>query len=129
MASKEHERWQYKNLADKGQMPNTMHVRRANGESDIEYPVRNKRDVWTVPTQPIKEAHFATFPEELIKPCILAGTKPGGIVLDPFFGSGTTGRVAIATNRKYLGIELNPEYIGIEKKRTDGVQLSIEGLV
>ncbi len=129
MAAKGHERWQYKNLADKGQMPNSMHIRRADGEKDVFYPVRNKRDVWTVPTQPIRDAHFATFPEELIKPCILAGARPNGIVLDPFFGSGTTGRVAISLNRQYLGIELNPEYIEIEKKRTDGVQLSIEGLM
>lgn len=126
---KSHERWKYKNLAEKGQTPNTMHVRRANGEKDIVYPVRNKRDVWTVATQPIKEAHFATFPEELIKPCILAGSQKNGIVLDPFFGSGTTGRVAVALNRRYLGIELNPEYIQIEKKRTDGVQMSIEGFM
>lgn len=129
MASKGHERWQYKNLADKGQIPNSMHIRRADGEKDIIYPVRNKRDVWTVPTRPIKVAHFATFPEELIKPCILAGSKPNGIVLDPFFGSGTTGRVAISLSRKYLGIELNPEYIEIEKKRIDGVQMTLEGIM
>ena len=129
MAAKSHERWQYKNLADKGQMPNSMHIRRADGEKDVVYPVRNKRDVWTVPTQPIKEAHFATFPEELIKPCILAGARPSGIVLDPFFGSGTTGRVAISLNRKYLGIELNPEYVEIEKRRTNGIQMSIEGFM
>ncbi|MBP5782043.1 MAG: site-specific DNA-methyltransferase [Bacteroidales bacterium] len=128
MAVKGHERWQYKNLADQGQTPNSMHVRRADGQKDIVYPVRNKRDVWTVPTKPIKEAHFATFPEDLIRPCILAGSRAEGVVLDPFFGSGTTGRVAISLNRKYLGIELNPEYIQIEKKRTDGVQLSFEGL-
>lgn len=129
MAGRSHERWKYKNLAEKGQMPNSMHVRRANGEKDIAYPVRNKRDVWTVPTQPIKEAHFATFPEELIRPCILAGSRPNGIVLDPFFGSGTTGRVSTALSRKYLGIELNPEYIEIAEKRTYGVQLSLEGIM
>ena len=128
MASKGYERWQYKNLADKGQIPNSIHIRRANGEKDIVYPVRNKRDVWTVPTRPVKVAHFATFPEELIKPCILAGSRPNGIVLDPFFGSGTTGRVAISLTRKYLGIELNPEYIEIEKERINGVQMSLEGL-
>lgn len=128
MASKGHERWQYKNLAEKGQSPNSMHIRRANGEQDVVYPVRNKRDVWTISTQAVKEAHFATYPEELIKPCILAGSRKGGIVLDPFLGSGTTARVAISTNRKYLGIELNPQYIEIQKKRTDGVQMSIEGL-
>lgn len=86
---------------------------------------RNKRDVWTVPVNSFKEAHFATFPEKLIEPCILAGSPPGGVVLDPFFGSGTTGRVAIRLNRQYLGIELNPEYVKISDKRTDNIQLQI----
>lgn len=86
---------------------------------------RNKRDVWTVATRPIKDAHFATFPEALIEPCILAGCRPGGVVLDPFFGSGTTGRVAVKHGRGYIGIELNPEYIDIEKKRLDGVQTAL----
>lgn len=86
---------------------------------------RNKRDVWTVSTKPVKEAHFATFPEKLIEPCILAGSPPGGVVLDPFFGSGTTGRVAIRLNRQYLGIELNPEYVKISDKRTDNIQLQM----
>lgn len=86
---------------------------------------RNKRDVWTVNTKPVKEAHFATFPEKLIEPCILAGSPPGGVVLDPFFGSGTTGRVAIRLNRQYLGIELNPEYVKISDKRTDNIQLQM----
>lgn len=88
---------------------------------------RNKRDVWSVTTKAVKEAHFATFPEELIEPCILAGCRKGGIVLDPFFGSGTTGRVATKHNRNYLGIELNPEYIEISKRRTDNIQLSLDG--
>lgn len=90
---------------------------------------RNKRDVWSVTTKPIKEAHFATFPEKLIEPCILAGCRVGGVVLDPFFGSGTTGRVCVGLNRQYLGIELNPEYIEISEKRTNNVQLSMAGMI
>ena len=124
MASRAHERWKFKNLQDKGQTTQTMHERRAEGKQDILYPVRNKRDVWRVPTKPNKEAHFATYPEELIKPCILAGSRIDGIVLDPFFGSGTTGRVALSLNRNYIGIELNPEYIKIAEKRTSDVQLT-----
>jgi DNA modification methylase len=77
---------------------------------------RNKRSVWTIPTIGFSEAHFATFPPKLIEPCILAGCPEDGIVLDPFHGSGTTGRVAIDLKRNYIGIELNQEYIKIEKK-------------
>ena len=106
MASRKHERWQFKN----------------------ECPVRNKRDVWSVCTKPNNEAHFATFPEELIKPCILAGSRLGGVVLDPFFGSGTTGRVAREYGRQYIGIELNPEYVEIANRRAVEVQLSIFGM-
>lgn len=84
--------------------------------------VRNKRDVWNVALKPTKEAHFATYPEKLVEPCILAGCRPGGVVLDPFFGSGTTGRVADRLGRDYIGIELNPKYIDICKKRTNNVQ-------
>lgn len=93
------------------------------------YSTRNKRDVWSVPTKSCKEAHFATFPEELIKPCILAGCRQGGVVLDPFFGSGTTGKVSQKYNRNYLGIELNPEYIEIAQRRNSDVQMSIEGFL
>lgn len=105
-----------------------MHERRAEGMADIEYDKRNKRDVWSVTTKAVKEAHFATFPEKLIEPCILAGCPSDGIVLDPFFGSGTTGRVATKYNRHYLGIELNPEYIEIANKRTDNVQMTLIGM-
>ena len=80
--------------------------------------VRNKRSVWTVNTQPYKEAHFATFPTKLIEPMILAGCPIGGIVLDLFMGSGTTGMVAQQLGRKWFGIELNPEYIKLAAKRT-----------
>lgn len=74
----------------------------------VEY--RNKRSVWTVPSRPYKEAHFATYPPDLIKPCILAGSRPGDVVLDPFGGSGTTGMVALELGRSAILIELNPEY-------------------
>jgi DNA modification methylase len=84
--------------------------------------MRNKRSVWTVATTQFHEAHFATFPERLIEPCILAGCPVGGYVLDPFHGSGTTGLVAIKNNRNIIGIEMNPKYIEIEKKRLTDVQ-------
>lgn len=71
---------------------------------------RNKRSVWTVTTKPFSGAHFATFPPDLIEPCVMAGCPSGGTVLDPFSGSGTTGQVALTHGRKYIGIELNPEY-------------------
>jgi|TARA_R100000081_G_C4803265_1_gene165655 site-specific DNA-methyltransferase (adenine-specific) len=80
---------------------------------------KNKRNVWTVTTKPCKEAHFATFPKDLIEPCIKAGCPEGGVVLDPFGGSGTTGIVAKSLNRTAILIELNPEYIEIAKKRID----------
>lgn len=79
--------------------------------------VRNKRDVWTVYVKPNKEAHFATYPEELIVPCIIAGCPEGGVVLDPFMGSGTTGIVARKLNRNYVGCELNPDYQRMGKRR------------
>ena len=82
-----------------------------------EVETRNKRDVWTVSPARESDSHFAIFPETLITPCILAGSRKDGIVLDPFFGSGTTGKVAFANGRKFLGIELNPEYVEIEKKK------------
>ena len=78
---------------------------------------RNKRNVWTVTTKPCKEAHFATFPKDLIEPCIKAGCPENGIVFDPFGGSGTTGIVAKSLNRKAILSELNPEYIEIAKVR------------
>lgn len=87
--------------------------------------LRNKRSVWTVATESFKEAHFATYPQKLIEPCILAGSRPGDIVLDPFNGSGTTGRVAFKHGRKYIGIELNPEYIEIATRRMANVQIDM----
>ena len=79
---------------------------------------RNKRDVWTVATEPYSEAHFATFPPKLIEPCILAGSPPpGGVVLDPFMGAGTTALVANRNGRKAVGVELNPEYCELIRRR------------
>lgn len=88
-----------------------------------EYLFTNKRSVWAVNTQPTPEAHFATFPEKLIEPMILAGCPEGGVVLDPFFGSGTTGKVAVRHRREYLGIELNPQYVDMAKKRVQTIPL------
>lgn len=106
-----------KNVQYKGLKPNSFHVNRELGGEDNQYFVRNKRSVWTVNTKPCKEAHFAVFPEHLIAPCILAGSKEGGVVLDPFMGSGTTAVVSKKLGRKYLGCELNPEYIKIAERR------------
>jgi DNA modification methylase len=78
----------------------------------------NKRSVWTVATKPYAGAHFAVFPEELIEPCILAGAPAGGIVLDPFMGSGTTAQVAQNLGRQYIGCELNPAYMELQNIRT-----------
>ena len=78
---------------------------------------RNRRSVWTVTTKPYKGAHFATFPPDLIEPCILAGSRSGDVVLDPFMGSGTTALVASQHGRKYLGCELNPEYVPLQQER------------
>jgi DNA modification methylase len=82
---------------------------------------RNKRSVWHIATQPFPGAHFATFPEALIEPCILAGSRVGDTVLDPFNGSGTTGAVAIRHQRNYVGIELNEAYIQLARKRIGAV--------
>jgi site-specific DNA-methyltransferase (cytosine-N4-specific) len=81
---------------------------------------RNRRSVWEVTTQPFSEAHFATFPPQLIEPCILAGCPEGGTVLDPFFGAGTTGLVADRLGRNCIGIELNPEYAEMAQRRIEG---------
>jgi len=83
------------------------------GSVDPGLETRNRRTVWTVPTVPFSEAHFAVYPPELIRPCVLAGSRPGDTVLDPFSGSGTTGMVATQEGRKYIGFDLNPEYLDL----------------
>ncbi len=87
---------------------------------------RNKRSVWTVATKPFRGAHFATFPEELITPCILAGCPQGGVVMDMFFGSGTTGVVALKNFRNFIGIELNPKYVDMATKRLETHKAQID---
>lgn len=87
---------------------------------------RNKRSVWTVTTKPYEGAHFAVFPTDLIEPCILAGAPVGGVVLDPFMGSGTTAQVAQSLGRQYLGCELNPKYAPLQKKRLAQQSLILE---
>lgn len=79
---------------------------------------RNRRDVWTIATQPYDGAHFATMPPDLVTPCVLAGSRTGDVVLDPFFGSGTVGMVAEKCGRRWIGFELNPEYVALANGRT-----------
>lgn len=90
-----------------------------SGNEYIATGTRNKRSVWSVTTKPFKGAHFATFPPALIEPCILAGSPRGGVVLDPFFGAGTTGLVAQRHGRHWIGCELNPEYAAIAQTRIE----------
>lgn len=89
-------------------------------EKGLNGKARNKRSVWSVNTEALKEAHFATFPPALIEPCVLAGSRPGDIVLDPFIGSGTTGLVAAGRGRRFIGIEIKQEYVEIARKRLNG---------
>ena len=86
---------------------------------------RNRRSVWTVPTQPYSGAHFAVFPAALIEPCVLAGSRPSDVVLDPFMGSGTTAQVAQALGRQWIGCELNTEYAPLQQARTAQAALAI----
>lgn len=114
---------EHKNMMFDGQLPNSFHKNRAEGGADKQYEFRNKRDVWFVNTSPFRNKlpegvqHFAVFPEKLIEPCILAGSKEGDVVLDPFSGSGTTGVVAKRFGRSYIGLELNPDYVKLSEKR------------
>ena len=105
-----------------GQSEQSINRPRAAGSvTDAEIsPVRNKRDVWQINTVPYKGAHFAAFPPKLAETCILAGCPKGGVVLDPFFGSGTTGFVARELDRHYIGIELNTEYCALARARIGG---------
>lgn len=80
---------------------------------------RARRSVWSINTEPFPDAHFATFPRALVEPCLLAGSRPRGIVLDPFFGSGTVGEVAARLGRDFIGVELNPEYAEVAQRRIE----------
>lgn len=90
---------------------------------------RNRRSVWTVASEAYNDAHFATFPTKLIEPCILAGSKPGDIVLDPFMGSGTTAQVAEQLGRKWVGCEINPEYVALQVNRLRQQHLDLDACV
>lgn len=104
--------------------PGEPNQHRPDRES-IEYSgMRNKRSVWTVATQPFPEAHFATFPEKLIEPCILS-CPVGGHVIDPFGGSGTTRKVALENNRECTLIDINPDYVAMQGRRTATIQTKL----
>lgn len=92
-------------------------LRARKGAPNAHPETRNRRSVWSVATKPFGGAHFATFPPDLIRPCILAGCPEGGVVLDPFMGSGTTAAVAIEARRHYLGCEINPDYQALQDER------------
>ncbi len=94
-------------------------------ESEHNLFTRNKRSVWTVTTRPYKGAHFATFPPNLIRPCVLAGAPFGGVVLDPFLGSGTTAAVAVSEGRHAIGCELNPEYVALAQQRIAAAEAEV----
>lgn len=87
---------------------------------------RNRRSVWTIPTQAFPSAHFATFPEALVEPCVLAGSRVGDVVFDPFFGSGTTGQVAQRLGRRFIGCELNRDYEPLQRDRLRQPGLALE---
>ena len=103
---------------DSTRLNNTPGRKQMGGLNTNNYETRNKRSVWSIATKPYSGAHFATFPPELIKPCILAGSRPDDVVLDPFFGSGTTGQVCESMGRQWIGCELNREYESLQKDRT-----------
>jgi site-specific DNA-methyltransferase (adenine-specific) len=94
---------------------------------EMQTETRNKRTVWTVASQPFSGSHFATMPPALAETCILAGSRVGDIVLDPFFGSGTTGMVAEKHGRKWIGFDLNPAYEKLQKERTAQRSLVLGG--
>lgn len=102
---------------DRGSRNDSRRGTEANSMSGKNGETRNKRDVWSINTKPYKGAHFAVYPEELVEPMILAGSRVGDIVLDPFFGSGTTGQVAQNLGRKWIGCELNKEYEQLQNER------------
>ena len=88
-------------------------------------PARNKRSVWTINTQPYRGAHFAVMPEKLVEPCVLAGSRPGDVILDPFAGSGTVGVVAQKHGRQFIGVDLNPEYVKLAVRRLQDAPIGL----
>jgi DNA modification methylase len=102
---------------DSTRLNNTPGRTRMAGLKTNHYEMKNKRDVWSIATKPYSGAHFAVYPEELVQPMVLAGSRVGDIVLDPFFGSGTTGAVAQNLGRKWIGCELNKDYEPLQNER------------
>lgn len=109
----------YRNELRKNKQYNSKKDYRKNFPKSFDTTARNRRSVWSIATKPYIGAHCAPFPTALIEPCVLAGSKLGDIVLDPFFGSGTTGAVAIKHGRKYIGCELNEDYKLIQNERIE----------
>lgn len=103
--------WKYRNVGDK------VGIREREGRTFYPEGGRNLRSVWTIPTEPYPDAHFATYPTRLVEPCVKAGCPERGTVLDPFLGSGTTAFVALSLGRNAIGIELNPEYAELARRR------------
>jgi DNA modification methylase len=91
------------------------------GNPFVDVPLRTRRDVWTIASEPSREGHFAMYPQKLVLQCLICGCPEGGIVLDPFMGSGTTAIVARKNNRHFIGCELNPEYVKMARRRLDEV--------
>ena len=104
----------------------TMNLRTREGfkRGVLVKDTRNRRTVWTIPTEPFPGAHFAVMPTALVKPCVLAGCRPGGTVLDPFTGSGTVGYVALENGCRFVGCELNPAYVEIATERIGAVAIA-----
>lgn len=105
---------------EKGKNKGNSNLHDARWDQAFHPKGRNKRTVWSVPLGKYRDAHFAVFSEQLIKPCILAGAPQGGVVLDPFFGAGTTGLAAWNNGRKFIGLELNPDYCEMARDRIIG---------
>jgi DNA modification methylase len=91
------------------------------GNPFVDIPLRTRRDVWTIASEPSREGHYAMYPQKLVLQCLLCGCPEGGIILDPFMGSGTTAIVARKNNRHFVGCELNPEYVKMAHRRLDEV--------
>ncbi|WP_186126019.1 DNA-methyltransferase [Burkholderia gladioli] len=111
-------------VAHPGQATGTHRPDRTDSEYDL--TTANRRSVWTIATEAYPGAHFATFPEALVEPCVLAGSRPGDVVFDPFFGSGTVGQVAQRLGRRFLGCELNPDYEPLQRDRLRQPGLMLE---
>ncbi len=103
--------------ARRGRYPRSKQNESFSGAVNELVSDRNKRSVWTIASEPFPDAHFATFPIKLVEPCVLAGCPEGGVVLDPFCGSGTTGVVALRADRRFVGIELNEQYVEMARRR------------